>query len=118
MQQIIRNYQKVAGKLVELSPEIMRDSLKPVLVKAIYYCPKDTGELASSAYLEIRKFRGSPRVEIGFGRGGKPFYALYVHEALDHHHEPPTSAKFLSRAIFEDLEGIRQRLIAGYRKLS
>lgn len=117
MKNIIANYVKVTNRIVAMSPEVMYESLKPVLQKAIYYCPKETGELRASAFLEIKQFRGSPRVEIGFGRGGKPFYAIYVHEAMDHYHEPPTSAKFLSRAIFEDMNRLKARLSAGYARL-
>lgn len=117
MKDIENRLDAILQEVERATPEIMENALKPVLKKAIYYCPIDTGKLRESAFLETVKFRGNPRVEIGFGRGGKPFYAIYVHEALDHHHEAPTQAKFLTRAVFEDTAGIRQRLIEGYREL-
>jgi hypothetical protein len=117
MRDMERRIFAILDDVVEATPEIMLEAMKPIKAKAIYYCPKDTGALRSSAYLEITSFRGNPRVEIGFGRGGNPFYAIYVHEVLEHHHEAPTQAKFLERAVYEDLQGLRLRLEQGYRRL-
>lgn len=98
----------------EVSEDIMLEALQPTLEKAKYYCPKDTGDLVESAFLRVASFRGKPRVEMGFAKGGDPYYAIYVHEILHYAHEPPTRAKFLEAAVKEDLDEIYRRLNRGY----
>ena len=100
----------------DATPDIMLNALEPTKALAEYYTPKDTHALVNSAYLEVTSFRGKPRVELGFARGGFPHYAVYVHEHLEMKHEKPTSAKFLQRALQEDLSGIEKRLIEGYKQ--
>lgn len=87
----------------DVTPEIMLEVLRPTYDKTQVYVPKDTKELAESGYLEITSFRGKPRVELGYAKGGKPRYAMYVHEILDYHHAAPTQAKFVERPMHEDL---------------
>lgn len=100
----------------DVSEDIMIDALRPTFSKARdIYCPKDSGDLRASGYLEKASFRGKPRVEIGFGRSGKPRYTVYVHEMLNFRHEPPTRAKFLQAAVFEDLNDIYLRLGREYK---
>lgn len=105
----------IIDQFEDASEDIMLEALEPTYAKARYYTPIDTGELLDSAYLEKASFRGQPRVEMGFARGGFPRYAVYVHEIPGYHHEPPTRAKFLEQALKEDLSGILTRLAAGYR---
>jgi hypothetical protein len=106
----------ILDQFEDVSEEIMINALEPTLDRAKYYCPKDTLELVNSAYLEEARFRGKPRVEIGFAKGGDPVYAIYVHEILDYKHDEPTRAKFLEYAVYEDLDGIYTRLGDGYRR--
>lgn len=101
----------------EATPEIMVEALTPTKALAEYYTPKDTHALVQSSYLEITSFKGKPRVELGFAKAGKPHYGAYVHERMDVAHAAPTSAKFLERALKEDLTGIRDRLAQGYKRL-
>lgn len=98
----------------DASEDIMLEALQPTFQKALEYTPVLTGELRASGYLEKAGFRGKPRVEMGFARGGNPRYAIYVHE-IPYSHEPPTQWKFLQKALMEDLDGIYQRLGEGYR---
>lgn len=100
----------------DVSEDIILEALEPTFEKAKMYCPKDTHALVNSAYLEKVGFRGRPRVEIGFARGGFPHYAAVVHEALEFKHASPTRAKFLEQAVMEDLDAIRDRIAAGYRE--
>lgn len=65
-----------------------------VLERAIYYCPKDTGYLASTGRAETI---GEGKVQIIFDCE----YAWYVHEQTWKEHKFPTCAKFLTRAIEE-----------------
>jgi len=95
----------------EETAPIVVDALKPTFEKSQKYCPKDTGDLVSSGYLESRKFRGNVVAEIGYARGNKPSYAIYVHEMLEYRHKAPTRAKFLEAAIDEDLSDIQGRIL-------
>ena len=99
-----------------VSTDVMLEALEPTFKKAAEYCPKDTLELLNSEYLEATSYRGKPRVEMGFARGGSPRYAMYVHEMIDYKHEAPTRAKFLQAAVMEDLGGIYERLGEGYKQ--
>ena len=99
-----------------VSEDLMIQALEPTFEKAKMYTPKDTLELVESAYLEKTPFRGKPRVEMGFARGGSPDYAVYVHEIMSYQHEAPTRAKFLEQAMKEDLEHIYFRLGFLYRE--
>lgn len=95
---------------------IIKRALEPTFKKARdVYCPKDTGALRASGFLEIVDYRGNPRVDIGFGRGGNPHYAPIVHEDMDMHHKSPTRSKFLQAAMLEDTKKIEVRLAEGYR---
>lgn len=96
----------------EDAPDVMVDALKPNLEQAKLYCPVRTGALADSGYLEVKQFRGNPRVEIGFAKGGNPRYGVYVHEMPVPHKNG--TYKFLERAIMEDLPGIEARIGARY----
>lgn len=98
----------------DASTDIMIDALEPTGEKAREYTPVDTSELLDSYYLVSAPFRGKPRVEMGFARGGKPNYAMYVHE-IPYNHAEPTRYKFLEQAMKEDLDQIYQRLGAAYR---
>lgn len=99
-----------------LSEEIMMDALQPTFETSQLYCPVDTGELKASGYLEPNGTKGKPRVEIGYGFGGHPDYTVYVHEMTWIAHAPPTQAKFLQKAVLEDLDGVFQRLQRGYQR--
>lgn len=98
----------------DASPEIMIEALEPTLALAQEYVPFDTGELYNSAYLEDTSTKTIPRVEIGYARRGRPYYAMYVHEMVHIPHQAPTRAKWLQAAVMEDLDNIRQRLEHGY----
>ncbi len=106
---------KVIDAFEDVTEDIIVEALEPTLELAKEYCPVDTGKLVNSAYLEKDTFRGKPRAEIGFARAGNPWYAAIVHESLWFRHAAPTQAKFLERAVFEDLGNIRARLETAYR---
>lgn len=109
--------QSVIDQIGAVSEEIMIDALEPTFTKARdVYCPEDTGDLRNSGYLEGTGTAKAPRVEIGFAKGGQPRYAVYVHEMTGQHHKSPTQAKFLQRAVLEDLPEIFERLTRGYRE--
>lgn len=100
----------------DVTPEIAYEALKPTFEKSQVYVPKDTMELHDSGYLEVLSFRGNPRVEMGYAKGGKPGYAMYVHEITSYAHKSPTRAKFLQSAVDEDIGSIIDRVYDGYRR--
>lgn len=106
----------ILDQFEDASDEIMLNALQPTKDLADYYCPMDTGALRGSGYLEVVSFRGKPRVEIGYGKGGKPEYASFVHEDTTQFHKAPTRSKWLQAAIMEDLPNIQSRLEEGYRQ--
>lgn len=106
----------IFNQLEDASEDIMLAALEPTFEKARdVYCPHFTGELRASGYLEVASFRGKPRVEMGFGKGGKPDYTVHVHELPEPYHEPPTRWKFLQAAMMEDLDEIYSRLGVEYK---
>lgn len=104
----------IFNQFEDASEDIMLEALEPTFDKALMYTPVLTGALKESGYLEKNPFRGKPRVEMGFARGGKPTYAVYVHE-IPYNHAEPTRYKFLEQAMKEDLSDIYYRLGALYK---
>lgn len=105
----------ILDQFEQASEDLMLEALEPTFELSKKYCPVDTGDLVASGYLEKVGFRGKPRVEIGYGRGGNPDYAAYVHEMVDIPHVAPTRSKWLQAAVMEDLDNIYNRLGASYR---
>jgi hypothetical protein len=106
----------IVASFENTTPEICMEALRPTFEKSKVYCPKDTGLLVSSAYLEIAGFRGQRRVEMGYARGGNPHYAVVVHENLEMKHKSPTRAKWLEVAVAEDLIDIMEGIAEGMAK--
>jgi hypothetical protein len=101
MDDLLGNLQEFIDHMEDVKEDVLIEALEPTFGKALEYCPIDKGNLRKSGYLESRTSRGRAEVEIGFARGGDPHYAIYVHE-IPAYHEPPTSDKFLEKAIAED----------------
>lgn len=105
----------IADQVEEMTPQIMLTALQPTFEKACVYCPKLTGDLVNSGYLEITGTGARARVEMGFAKGGTPAYGVYVHEMTEYHHAAPTRSKFLQAAMMEDLNEIFSRLSIEYQ---
>lgn len=99
-----------------VSEDIMLEALEPTMELADFYCPVDTGEMIASHYLEGTGTPRAPRVEIGYGRRGSPYYTAYVHEMVGIPHQEPTRSKWLQAAVMEDLENIYRRVGEGYKQ--
>ena len=108
---------RLTKHLGDSAPGIMLDVLEPTFDLSQKYVPVDTGKLKGSGYLEITQFRGKPRVELGYGRGGSPGYAAIVHERTDLRHKEPWRAKFLEAAMVETLPQMLNRLKGEFRKV-
>lgn len=61
------------------------------------YCPQDSGALRASASVVESGSGMDYAAQVQYDTR----YALYVHEDLTKHHEPPTQAKYLDRAVDE-----------------
>ena len=117
MKSIMADLQYIIDETEGTTPEIMKEALEPTFELSKKYCPKDTGALVNSGYLEVKSFRGNPSVELGYGKGGNPFYTAYVHENVEMSHQAPTQAKFLERAVNEDIGNIIDRITMEYQAL-
>lgn len=96
-------------QLADALPEDLRAALEPTFELTQERVPVKTGELKSSGYLETEAFRNSVRVEMGYGKGGNPDYAVAVHE-LPYAHAEPTSNKYVQNPVDEDYYNIIQRV--------
>lgn len=112
----IRKFADQLGRLVshmETQAEFVAyEALRPTFELSQTYVPVETGDLKRSGVIEMR-LRGRRKehvCEIGYGRSGQPFYAVFVHENMEMGHLPPTSAKFLLRALIEDEANIADRV--------
>ncbi len=116
MQEIIKEYKRWILHMEIQTPEVLLDALRPTFEKSQILVPVKSGDLKGSGYLEKSTFRGNPQVEIGYGRGGVPHYAVFVHERTDLHHDGPTQAKFLQQPLEEDFQDIQTRIVQGLKR--
>jgi hypothetical protein len=108
-----KNLNKVIEGIREITPSALVYGLLPIFDTSQVLVPVDEGDLKASGYLEVKDKAGGKLVEaeIGYGRGGDPHYAVFVHEDLQAYHEPPTQAKFLEAAINKHFDDIQPRII-------
>lgn len=116
MQALKDDLQYIMDQFEQVTPEITLEALRPTFDKSQVYCPHKTGALRDSGYLEDVGFRGQPRIEMGYAKGGVPRYAVLVHEQVEVPHEPPTRSKFLEAAINEDYGVIIDRIHDAYQR--
>jgi hypothetical protein len=110
MDDVLGNLNNWIRHMEGASADIAVEALRPTFDKSQMYCPVDGGDLKASGYLESRLFRGHAVAEIGYGKGGNPDYAIYVHERTDLKHKAPSRSKFLQDAVEEDLSAIQGRI--------
>jgi hypothetical protein len=115
---VMKNLDLVLNAIKGITPEVLLETMEPVLLQAQIYCPEKTGALKNSGYLEVEQqgTGGSITAEVGFARGGIPSYAIYVHEDMTKYHVPPTQAKFLQTAIDEILPNIAEQILRKYKQ--
>lgn len=113
---VLTRFDNVMAAINGATVPAVREALEPIREAAVTYCPVDTGALRDSNYLVVRRIEGKVVAELGFAKGGKPFYAAQVHENLTVFHKPPTQAKFLQRAMEEQLDSVPERIAAHIRK--
>lgn len=102
---IVKRFTDFIRQVRAVVPRATQIALLPTYELSQIYCPKKTGALVDSGYLEVTgrlNLQGNaPVVEIGYGKNGNPPYALAVHEILSTYHKPPTRAKWLQVAMQE-----------------
>jgi hypothetical protein len=106
MQVIAADFNAFIRHFENMAPEVLLEAYRPTFEKSQAYCPKRTGALVRSGYLE----KSGNSIGIGYGRGGTPHYAAMVHEDTTMPHQPPTRAKFLQSALDEDYNEILTRI--------
>lgn len=103
MQDVLHDVKDILEQINNATPDALEDALRPVFAESQRLVPVDTGALKESGFLG-KASDGS--VMIGYGIGGDPFYAPYVHEQVQNYHKPPTQAKFLQQPLEESLDGL------------
>ena len=116
MKGIEANLKEVLNAIEEHSVGALDRILRPTFELSQKYVPVDTGDLKASGFLEVStSSAGRVNATIGYGKGGRPPYTVFVHEMTEVHHTPPTRSKFLQAAIEEDLDDIQGRIAEEYR---
>lgn len=109
MEQIIKNAQAVIAAIEGDSIDALKYALEPIYDESQILVPVDTGRLKASGFIEARKTGRGVTGAVGYGKGGDPYYAVYVHEHLELRHEAPTQAKFLEEAVNRHIDEIPER---------
>ncbi len=117
MRQIRDNLLKVVNHIENVTPQALRYGLQPIFDESQRLVPVDTGDLKLSGFIEVRTTKsGITSAGIGYGRYGKPFYTVFVHERVDLRHAPPTQAKFLEAAVNTKLNTFKRRIALFYQQ--
>lgn len=99
--------------------EIITEALDIIFLRSQQLVPYRTGELHDSGYVDVSVYdTGRVDGEVGYAKDGFPLYAAIVHENVEAYHDPPTSAKFLQRAVNEKLEVVKAYITDELRKLA
>ncbi len=110
MKEIMNNFELVIQAINDQTGDAMIAALEPMFERSQELVPVDRGPLKASGYLVKEERSTGPVVEIGYAKGGKPEYAVFVHEMVNLNHEAPTQAKFLQQAMEEQLSEILPRV--------
>ena len=107
-----KNIKGIVNQIEGATPKAIEDALRPTFEISQGYVPVDTGKLKASGFLESFSLSSKqPRVVMGYGKGGRPPYTVFVHERTDLRHKPPTRSKFLQAAVEEDIDNIEGRIV-------
>jgi hypothetical protein len=76
-----------------------------ILRKALFYCPEELGDLRATAKKRVTGTGMGTRGSVSFGgvspSGRVVDYAIFVHEIEENYHAPPTTYKYLEKAVRE-----------------
>ena len=96
---IERNLVTVMKTAKNLLPGALKAGVKPIFDESQRLVPVDTGKLKASGFVNARMTQKGAKVDIGYGKGNRPDYAMMVHERLESAHASPTQAKYLTQAV-------------------
>ncbi len=116
MRSIEKSYTRLVETLGASTEAAIEQMLQPVFDRSQVLVPVKTGVLKASGYIQTQRRGGTAVGEVGYGKGGKPSYAVFVHENLDAQHASPTQAKFLEQAANEHAAGMLDQAGDVYRK--
>lgn len=111
MATIEENLRNVVKALEDVTPGALKYGLQPIFEESQRLVPVDTGRLKRSGFLEVDKVKSGARASMGYARGGRPGYAVYVHEIPTYYHRTPTQYKFLEEAVDRKIGELRPRVI-------
>lgn len=94
---------RLVSAIEGLTPEALEYAVQPIFDKSQHYVPVDTQALKNSGFIEAEVTSKGGRAVVAYGKGGKPEYAVFVHEMVDYKHDAPTQAKFLEQAANEHM---------------
>ena len=115
-EQIERNLAGVLRGIKELTPGALRHGLQPIFDESQKLVPVLTGDLKKSGRLHTDVTSRGVVGLIAYAEGGKPFYAVFVHERLDLKHDGETQAKFLEEAVNRKVGQVGPRIKAYFRR--
>lgn len=110
MKVIEDNLMRVIKGIEGLTPEALEYGVQPIYDKSQVYVPVKTGDLKVSGFVDSGVTSRGARVVVSYGKGGKPEYAVFVHEMVDFQHDAPTQAKFLEYAVDEHINEVAPRV--------
>ncbi len=114
--QVERNLKELIASIESATIPAVRAGLKPIFKRSQELVPIDTGKLKQSGFLVVqRNSKRKIQAEVGYARRNRPNYAVFVHENQNMSHKAPTQAKFLERAIDEELPKARGRIVSYLR---
>ncbi len=116
MKVIRSNIEAVINSVEGATPQAVRDGLRPIFFESLKLSPIDKGDLRRSGFLNVTEKSGEVFGEIGYAKGGDPFYAVFVHENLAFFHKAPTQAKFLEEAVNRKIGGLKRRIMKSLRE--
>lgn len=115
MLQIRNNLLKAIEAIENVTPAALIHGLRPMFDTSQILVPVKTGRLKHSGFVVAERTSTGAAAAIGYGKGGNPFYAGFVHERLDLRHAAPTQAKYLEEAVNRHIAQFPSR-VADYIK--
>jgi len=116
MEHIENTISGLVNAIEGLTPEALEYGVQPIFDKSQYYVPRKTEALANSGFIETEVTSRGARAVVAYGKGGKPEYAVFVHEMVDYQHDSPTQAKFLEQAANEHMSEVPDRVAEFIRR--
>ena len=110
MDRLRKAMKKAIDRIEGVTPTALKYGLQPIFDTSQALVPVDTGRLKRSGFLVTRKGVRGVSASIGYAKGGRPDYAVLVHERLDIPHKEGTQAKFLEEAVKRHLNEIAPRI--------